>query len=146
MLFRSVTPKEEETNLPPVIENISIDKLSGPKILGKIELPVDSDTRPKRESAEEKQKRKRIPIQKKPGFEGGAQRGNKAIPDGRDAQGRPGQGGNRFQKNQGAGKKPEEKIFRLLEIVVALNASCASSAQGARPELLQAIQSPPSPR
>ena len=112
----SVTPKEEETNLPPVIENISIDKLSGPKILGKIELPVDSDTRPKRESAEEKQKRKRIPIQKKPGFEGGAQRGNKAIPDGRDAQGRPGQGGNRFQKNQGAGKKPEEKIIDAKEI------------------------------
>ena len=32
--------------------------------MGKIELPVDNDTRPKRE-AEDKRKRKRIPIEKK---------------------------------------------------------------------------------
>ncbi|HYC29904.1 MAG TPA: translation initiation factor IF-2, partial [Chitinophagaceae bacterium] len=50
--------KEEE----PVIENIKAEKLEGPKILGKIELPVDSDTRPKQD---EKRKRKRIPIEKK---------------------------------------------------------------------------------
>jgi translation initiation factor IF-2 len=52
-------PKEEE---PPVIENIRAEKLEGPKILGKIELPVDSDTRPHHD---EKRKRKRIPIEKK---------------------------------------------------------------------------------
>lgn len=52
-------PKEEE---PPVIENIRAEKLEGPKILGKIELPVDSDTRPRHD---EKRKRKRIPIEKK---------------------------------------------------------------------------------
>jgi len=51
--------KEEE----PVIENIKAEKLEGPKILGKIELPVDSDTRPK--PLDEKRKRKRIPIEKK---------------------------------------------------------------------------------
>lgn len=51
-----------EEELPPVIENIKADKLEGPKILGKIDLPVDSDTRPKKE---EKRKRKRIPIEKK---------------------------------------------------------------------------------
>ena len=51
--------KEEE---PPVIENIRAEKLEGPKILGKIDLPVDSDTRPKKD---EKHKRKRIPIAKK---------------------------------------------------------------------------------
>ncbi len=45
------------------IENIKAEKIEGPKILGKIELPVDSDTRPK--PAEEKRKRKRIPIEKK---------------------------------------------------------------------------------
>ena len=65
-------PKEEETvakqeqpveeELPPVIENIEVEKLTGPKILGKIDLPVDSDTRPKKD---EKRKRKRIPIEKK---------------------------------------------------------------------------------
>jgi translation initiation factor IF-2 len=62
--------KEEEVELtaqkqseePPAIENIKAEKLEGPKILGKIELPVDSDTRPKQD---EKRKRKRIPIEKK---------------------------------------------------------------------------------
>ena len=47
---------------PPVIENIEVEKLTGPKILGKIELPVENDTRPKHD---EKRKRKRIPIEKK---------------------------------------------------------------------------------
>lgn len=49
--------------LGPTIENIRAEKLEGPKILGKIQLPVDSDTRPK--SNDEKRKRKRIPIDKK---------------------------------------------------------------------------------
>lgn len=53
---------EEEAELPPVIENIKAEKIEGPKILGKIELPVENDTRPKKE---EKRKRKRIPIEKK---------------------------------------------------------------------------------
>ena len=52
-------PAEEEA---PVIENIRAEKLEGPKILGKIELPVDNDTRPRHD---EKRKRKRIPIEKK---------------------------------------------------------------------------------
>ncbi len=46
------------------IENILVDKIEGPKILGKIELPVDAD---KPKLAEEKRKRKRIPIEKKEG-------------------------------------------------------------------------------
>ena len=54
----------EETDLP-IIENIKADKIEGPKILGKIQLPIDSDTRPKPPSREEKRKRKRIPIDKK---------------------------------------------------------------------------------
>ena len=49
-------------DLPAVIENIEVEKLTGPKILGKIDLPVDNDTRPVKE---EKKKRKRIPIEKK---------------------------------------------------------------------------------
>ena len=57
------TPVQEEDVQAPVIENIRAEKLEGPKILGKIELPVDSDTRPK--PNEEKRKRKRIPIDKK---------------------------------------------------------------------------------
>ncbi len=56
--------EQPEEELEPLIENIRADKLEGPKILGKIELPVDSETRPK---ADEKRKRKRIPIEKKDG-------------------------------------------------------------------------------
>jgi len=56
-----LTPEEVQ----PVIENIEVEKLTGPKILGKIELPIDSDTRPKPVSREEKRKRKRIPVDRK---------------------------------------------------------------------------------
>ena len=58
-------PKAEDA--APVIENIKAKKLEGPKIMGKIELPVDNDTRPKKGSNDEKRKRKRIPMEKKPG-------------------------------------------------------------------------------
>lgn len=57
-----VAEQKQEEEAPPVIENIRAEKIEGPKILGKIELPVDSDTRPKKD---EKRKRKRIPIEKK---------------------------------------------------------------------------------
>jgi translation initiation factor IF-2 len=51
-----------EEEIPLVIENIKADKIEGPKILGKIDLPVENDTRPKKD---ERRKRKRIPIEKK---------------------------------------------------------------------------------
>ena len=47
------------------VENIEVEKLSGPKILGKIELPKNVETRPKPAAKEDKGKRKRIPIDKK---------------------------------------------------------------------------------
>ncbi|MBC7722720.1 MAG: translation initiation factor IF-2 N-terminal domain-containing protein, partial [Pedobacter sp.] len=53
---------EIEVDNAPVIENIEVEKLTGPKILGKIELPIDSDTRPKPMTAEERKIRKRIPV------------------------------------------------------------------------------------
>ena len=58
-----VVVPEVEPDAPAVIENIEVEKLTGPKILGKIELPVDSDTRPKF-SPKDDRKRKRIPINK----------------------------------------------------------------------------------
>jgi translation initiation factor IF-2 len=64
--------EEPKEDLPPVIENIQADKLTGPKILGKITLPVDNDTRPKKDN-DDRHKRKRIPIAKKPGQSGGGQ-------------------------------------------------------------------------
>lgn len=60
---QEVAEPEEETG--PVIENIKAEKLEGPKILGKIELPIGGDNRPKPTLGEEKRKRKRIPIEKK---------------------------------------------------------------------------------
>jgi translation initiation factor IF-2 len=53
--------EQEETG--PVITNIKAEKLEGPKILGKIELPVQGDNRPN--ANDEKRQRKRIPIQRK---------------------------------------------------------------------------------
>jgi translation initiation factor IF-2 len=66
-----VTPVAEPTPIagPATITNIRADRLEGPKILGKIELPVDNDTRPKRND-DDKRKRKRIPMEKKPGAPG----------------------------------------------------------------------------
>ena len=61
-----VASETPELEAGPVIENIRAEKLEGPKILGKIELPINSDTRPKPMGRDEKRKRKRIPIDKKP--------------------------------------------------------------------------------
>ncbi|HOZ83915.1 MAG TPA: translation initiation factor IF-2 [Niabella sp.] len=68
-------PKLEEKKIPqvevpkpapapeePEITNIKVEKIEGPKIIGKIQLPLDNETRPKRE---EKRKRKRIPLERK---------------------------------------------------------------------------------
>lgn len=63
---KPVVPEVPEVEAGPVIENIRAEKLEGPKILGKIELPINSDTRPKPMGRDEKRKRKRIPIDKKP--------------------------------------------------------------------------------
>ncbi|MBW0176633.1 translation initiation factor IF-2 [Sediminibacterium sp.] len=104
----------EEIDAPPVIENIRAEKLEGPKILGKIELPVNSDTRPKPAARDEKRKRKRIPVDKK---EGGTPPPPQVGPDGRPVSGpnRPivpannrnnqGGGGGGFNRNQGGGNR-----------------------------------------
>jgi translation initiation factor IF-2 len=58
-------PEAEVENTSRTISNIEVEKLTGPKILGKIELPKDNDTRPKPPSKEDLRKRKRTPIDKK---------------------------------------------------------------------------------
>ena len=131
---------------PPMIENIQAQKLTGPKILGKIELPVDNDTRPRKESNEDKRKRKRIPIEKKPGSpaQGTSMppRGNRAIPDNRHTggQGRPAQGAGRFAKPaHGASQKREEKIIDAKEIQEKLKQTQAKLAgSGGRGKSLKA--------
>jgi translation initiation factor IF-2 len=150
------TPTKEEPTIA-VIENIQADKLTGPKILGKIVLPVNNDTRPKRETNEEKQKRKRIPIQKKPGDNtsqpGQPNRGNKALPDNRGGQpnrppfgqqgNNPQQGGNRFQRpstgNGAPPKRQEDKIIDAKEIQEKLKQTQAKLAgAGGRGKSLKA--------
>ena len=70
IIEKEVKPEEPAKDTAPIIENIKAKKLSGPKIMGKIDLPVDNDTRPKK-SNDEKRKRKRIPMERK----GGGQQG-----------------------------------------------------------------------
>ena len=143
----------EAKDATPVIENILTARLTGPKIMGKINLPVDNDTRPKREDIS---KRKRIPIQKKPGT--GAlpdNRGPRPAIDNRGSQqggggynrgpqaggpgGTPGglrgpqQGGgaNRFQRpgqNTGTPVRREDKIIDAKEIQEKLKQTQAKLA------------------
>ncbi len=123
-----VAEKEQEVINEPVaeeethgqIENIKADKIEGPKILGKIDLPVDSDTRPK--PAEEKRKRKRIPIEKK-------SRGN--VPNTSTNNNNTGGGGTGIQKTEdrgGGNRFPIKKNDRSAT-------SSPSAGGGRRPEL-----------
>ena len=103
-------PGPEEHEAAPVIENIKAEKLEGPKILGKIELPVNSDTRPK-PPAEEKRKRKRIPIEKK---DSGGSPGGRPHNTGGGGQGGGGsqQGGGGNQRPPGQSRLPIRKDER----------------------------------
>ncbi|NSL89352.1 translation initiation factor IF-2 [Chitinophaga sp. Mgbs1] len=62
-------PPAQDEQTPAVITNIQAEKLTGPKVIGKIELPVQSDRRDNNKnnfSRDEKRKRKRIIVEKKP--------------------------------------------------------------------------------
>ncbi len=162
-------PPEEEivADAPPRIENIMATRLTGPKIMGKIVLPVDSDTRPKKDH-DDKHKRKRIPIPKKPGApshgapgNNDAARGNRPPmqnnrgPAGNNQQ-RPGgpatgggqqhrpggaaAGSNRFAKpGQGAPARREDKVIDAKEIQEKLKQTQAKLAgSGGRGKSLKA--------
>jgi translation initiation factor IF-2 len=79
----------------PVITNIAAERISGPKVIGKIDLPKDNDTRPKGPSEREKRKRARIPVARKEGQQGGGggQQGGQQQRPGGGQQQRPGGGG-----------------------------------------------------
>jgi translation initiation factor IF-2 len=127
----------------PVIENIKAKKLSGPKIMGKIELPVDNDTRPKK-GIDEKRKRKRIPMEKKPGqpdtTPGGQNRRPGSPGTGPMSKG-PGQQGGRFNRgtSTGVGGRREEKVIDAKEIQDKLKETQAKLAgAGGRGKSLKA--------
>ena len=87
-----------EENTEPEVLKIDAPELEGPKIVGKIELPVDSDTRPKHTSRDSDRKRKRIPIQK-----GGGQ--GQANQQQGQGQQQPRGGFNRDQRQQQNGQQ-----------------------------------------
>ncbi|NDC17686.1 MAG: GTP-binding protein, partial [Actinobacteria bacterium] len=99
----SISPE----NVHGKIENIATKKLEGPKVMGKIDLPTNSDTRPKPLSQEEKRKRKRIPSQ---GQQGSQQVGGQAQGAGqRPGSGYQGQGGGQRTggyQGQSGGQRP----------------------------------------
>ncbi len=94
IVAKEEAPQTEEQK-EAVIENIEVEKLTGPKILGKIDLPVDNDTRPVKD---EKKKRKRIPIEKKDV--------KREIFINKDADRRPATGGGGGGFNRGRGTGP----------------------------------------
>ncbi len=152
--------QEEPAAEAPRIENIQATRLTGPKIMGKIVLPVDNDTRPKKDQ-DEKHKRKRIPIPKKPGapaqgnvsndprgnrppMQGnrGPVTGGPQRPGGPGAgnQQRPGAGSNRFAKQgQGTPGRREDKVIDAKEIQEKLKQTQAKLAgSGGRGKSLKA--------
>jgi len=116
VVAKEETPAPAAEEQPPVIENIVAEKLTGPKILGKIELPVNSDTRPVKD---EKKQRKRIPIAKKD-----VKReifinkdGDKRPPFNRDGnRGRQGGGQHGGRRDNRSGGRKEDKLIDEKEI------------------------------
>ena len=92
-----------------VVTNIKVDKLEGPKILGKINLPVENDTRPK--PSDERRKRKRIVVEKKqaPDTANRAPGSFQRPPFQRPQQG-GGAGAGRFNRNAPPPKREEKEI------------------------------------
>ena len=114
-------PKEEakgpiaiiEKDVPAIITNIKAAKLEGPKIMGKIELPTNNDTRPK--PKDERRKRKRIVVEKKHPSGDHPPRPAGQHPQGQHAQGQRPQGqnrpaGGRFNRNAPTTRREEKEI------------------------------------
>lgn len=112
---KSVSEIEEQKTTEPIIENepviitnIKAGKIEGPKILGKINLPVDNETRSK--PADERRKRKRIVVEKKqPGNNNGFNNFQRPQPSARPQQGR-------FNRNAPLPSRREEKEIDQKEI------------------------------
>lgn len=106
-----VVPTAPAVPEPAIIENIQARKLVGPKIMGKIELPVDNDTRPKKD---DKGKRKRIPKKT-----GAAPPGRVVTPDSRGPRPVIGTGGKTAPSTGykgGGAKKGEDRGIDAKEI------------------------------
>ncbi|MGI9192272.1 MAG: translation initiation factor IF-2 [Chitinophagaceae bacterium] len=111
------TPDVAPTTEPPKaaepekveLHTLQRDKLAGPKIIGKIELPVDRDKKPM-----EKRKRKRIPVA---GAEGQKPAGQTGGGGQRDNNNRPQQGNNNRRDNNRPGqRRDDDKVVDANEI------------------------------
>jgi translation initiation factor IF-2 len=119
---KEVEQPKAEKPLPPPVEGNNVEddkpehiemkapKLEGPKIIGRIELPVADNSN--RGDSKEKRNRKRIPVQKKPeAFRPGQNQGQGQDQQGGQRQGggyQGGQGGQRqggYQGGQGGGQR-----------------------------------------
>ena len=149
-----VNIEEPKIDTSPLIENIQAKKLSGPKIMGKIDLPVDNDTRPKKGN-DEKRKRKRIPMEKRPGGQqpGGQSNGQPGGSPGTQNRRTGGSttgtgasnrsGGGRFNRGAGTGLagtgRREDKVIDAKEIQDKLKETQAKLAgSGGRGKSLKA--------
>ena len=137
-------PAEE----PRPIENIQAEKLTGPKVIGKIQLPVETDTRPRPGADREKRKRKRIPLERRDGDnrppgtqqgqgnqQAGSDRNRPAQGPGGD-RGRPAGGGNNQRPGDRRGSHPiqprrEDRVIDEKEIQEKLKETQARLAGGA---------------
>src|SRR5665213_2996258 len=97
-----------EKEEPVIISNIKAVKLEGPKIMGKIVLPVNNENRPK--PVDERRKRKRIIVEKKPGTHPHPPHphhpNNRPIAPNRP----PGGPGGRFNRNAPLPKREDREI------------------------------------
>ena len=140
---------DDTKEAPPVIENIQARKLTGPKIMGKIDLPVDNDTRPKKES-DEKRKRKRIPMERKGGPQQGGGNGQmqQGIQNRRPGSSTTGTGASNKGPSTGTGRfnrsgpgtsRREDKVIDAKEIQDKLRETQAKLAgSGGRGKSLKA--------
>ncbi|HEU4551249.1 MAG TPA: translation initiation factor IF-2 [Chitinophaga sp.] len=124
---RNTQDSEQDDNSSAVIENIQAEKLTGPKVIGKINLPIQSDRRDNNKGPfnrnsnnnnDEKRKRKRIIVEKKPepiqpkefsGEKGAGAPANRTGDNNRfgNRDNRPGDNRNRpHGQGQGGGNRP----------------------------------------
>jgi translation initiation factor IF-2 len=110
-----VQDTDQNDNANNLIENIQAEKLTGPKVIGKINLPIQSDRRDNKgnfnranNNNDEKRKRKRIIVEKKPEP---IQPKEFSKDDKRDGAGQPGNrtggGDNRFGNRQGGDNRQQ---------------------------------------
>lgn len=128
-IAQSPTPAALESPTEDVeIHSIKRDKLEGPKIVGRIELPVET---PKENKPQEKKKRKRIPL------DGKGKPADKQPTNPNKSGDRPG-GGFRRDDNRGPRRTDEEKVIDQSQIQDKIKQTMAKLGSNTRGKSLKA--------